>query len=1029
MKKKLYSFITVIMILFVCVFAGACGDKYKNMEFKILYAYSAEAEEWHEAVDGILLNYNRENYEGEGDENSLVFDENKIATIYVKVVVENVKSKHIDSITVSFASLSNINFSSKRVAEGEIFQVPITGNVDTTIKLYENNSGKKAEMPFVVSRELESVDANLDVKPAIAVSADSVLKLYNLNNLIYNPENQTNQIGVTYTVEGIGGYNSTGSFDTVISKENAQNYVTIENGELKIVDGSFYQTHGNAYIIKIKATSIYHDGSENPEDEKAAWFDVYVVEDNISAPSIKFVDAYSETVGSEINIYENGGNYSTSTIVVDMTSLVENSKYANGRYTNDGQVGYGIVVYVLNENNEYEKYVFGSEKHQGGINGLIVENTITGAGLTDNQFKFSIVNRNLKRNRVRIAYEIEGLDFSFAEITPAFKEFDVVKGVVPTCITVNDALDLNSASGTQSAIVYGTTSQYYKGLELKLAVNPNEDPTKFVYLLNEENGLLITDEKGNVITSTESISGANYLKVITGSKIYIKFKNNITSAQNLIIKTLKTPSYYNGRNIDNTGDFIQAKYNLTKVVTANDFEFLASENGSTSSNLIVDAEKESNIFVKVYYNGVNLDASTVVLKSNNDQILFANGQSTTTLNDKSVTLKASGNDENGKYNIYSVAVQAPNGAYLSTFTMTTSDESIGLEKTAKVSSVYLIGDLEGLKVVGLSNNAKQFTAEEVANDAFNFAIMRAEKVELAVKDGNNASNTISSIKITTKEVDNVNFSTSVVSYGVISNSIFEIVGRVSGKTQALDVEIFYYVYDEENKVIINMSTHREVQIAVYDGIGNISTSVTKDVIGYVNLYYTEISSTEIDFSSYTANYGTPASMATFAKITETDVAEMSVGHASQIQVSVNNRDIVKNNGVNITFVDDENIKLLEASNVVLNNGDENGDVDFLNGKIKVELTGALSLEEISITITALRFGSISNVIANAVIRIATVDTAERIVVSGNDFVQTSDTSNELQLSFMNVADGGYDEVEFNAGIQFSTQASVDNLRF
>ena len=61
---------------------------------------------------------------------------------------------------------------------------------------------------------------------------------------------------------------------------------------------------------------------------------------------------------------------------------------------------------------------------------------------------------------------------------------------------------------------------------------------------------------------------------------------------------------------------------------------------------------------------------------------------------------------------------------------------------------------------------------------------------------------------------------------------------------------------------------------------------------------------------------------------------------------------------------------------------------------------------------------------------AKVDKAEKIVVSGEEFVQTSSSSNELQMSFMNVATNGYDEARFNAELQFESLAvGEDVLRF
>ena len=65
------------------------------MEFKVLYAYTQNAEEWFDGSDSISLNYSDDVPEGEED-SSLVFNEQGVATLYVKIVIENVKRVYSD---------------------------------------------------------------------------------------------------------------------------------------------------------------------------------------------------------------------------------------------------------------------------------------------------------------------------------------------------------------------------------------------------------------------------------------------------------------------------------------------------------------------------------------------------------------------------------------------------------------------------------------------------------------------------------------------------------------------------------------------------------------------------------------------------------------------------------------------------------------------------------------------------------------------------------------------------------------------
>lgn len=1026
MKRKIYSIITMVVMLFACVFATACGDKYANMQFKILYAYSEDATEWFDGTEGISLNYSKENYEGVGDGSSLIFDENQVATLYVKIEVQNVKKKHVDSITVSFASLSGLNFSSKRVKQGQVFEIGITGNVETVMKLYENNSGKKSETSFVVSRKLENIIADTNIKPAITDSNGSSINLNALGNLSYLPLHQTNQVGVNYSIKSVGKYDS---FNNYIANStlNIEGYLSITDGLLQVVDGSCFES--GDYVIKIRATSIYYPGSDE-EEAISALFDVYVIENGITIPEVKFNNAEGKTLNSQVHIYENGGIYSTSTVFVDTALLKEESQFANPVPIRDGYISYTIGVYVQNQHGEFEKYNFGSAEHQSGINGLIIEDSSV-SGLEENQFKFSIVNRNIVRNKVKIVYEIEGLDYSFAGIPAIEKGFDVVKSVAPTCITVNDALDLNSASDVQNAIVYGTTSAAYKGLELKLAVNPNEDLNKTITLVNEENGLTITNSKGLIVES-ELVDGKTTFKINTGETIFIKFKNNVISEQSLTLKTLKVPTFYEERDISTEIDTtlnsnnIIVNYKLTKVVTADALEFVNGLEGEETNSTLIDAENGGKIYAKVYYSGVNLDASTITLRSENESVLFGNGSQTISLAENGVVLKESKSDAKGKYNIYEISIAAPNGVVTTQISMTAGNGTVGIERSMTVSAVYLMTEdlLKGVNIFSTTTGVRKFNSEEVENAGFNFAISRGDFVEFRVVDGNGRTNTISEIKVTTRDIDDGVFGKTALNYNVISNSMFDVVGRIGGITQILDVEVVYYISDGNN--VVRGSSFYEMQVAVFDGIGNISSSATKTTIGYINPFYTETSSTEVSFNSYTASYATPASFVTFKGL----AGNVNIQHASQIEINVNAREAIKNTrSISIKYVAGatEIDLVAQEGAVVLQNAALE---DLLNGKINISLNGPVtSVDSINITIRALKFGVASNVVTNVNINVAKVDKADGISVSGENFVQTSDTSNELQMSFMSVEDGGYQDVEFNASVYFDNPPTVNGIRF
>ncbi|MBR4999072.1 MAG: hypothetical protein IKY10_04245, partial [Clostridia bacterium] len=158
---------------------------------------------------------------------------------------------------------------------------------------------------------------------------------------------------------------------------------------------------------------------------------------------------------------------------------------------------------------------------------------------------------------------------------------------------------------------------------------------------------------------------------------------------------------------------------------------------------------------------------------------------------------------------------------------------------------------------------------------------------------------------------------------------------------------------------------------------------------------------------------------------------ISVAHATQIQVVINNFAILKNsNSVEILFKAREGmanpLDLLDSYNTILT---KDG-TDFLSGDLSIELTNNIpGLSEISLTLKALHFGEVSNTTTNVVVKVANVDKAERITVSSADFVEVGENSEELRMSFIDVLDGGYCEKDFNASVEFATAKSPTSIRF
>ena len=239
MRKKIASFVAAVFILLACVLSAGCGDKYKDMKFKVYYAFASDATVWYDGTDGISLNYDPEEIYVGGERTSLIFDANGEAVIFIKVEVENVKAKHVDLITVTSASgfISPIH-----IKEGQVASIPIkkdgsgNANLNTRIKLYENNSSKRYDMPFVVSRKLEGITlADPNGKPAVLTGG--TLNLLQLDNLVYQPAGQTNQLGVKYSISFNGKARFTMDFATEAAREEIEAAVLANEMTQKYLDG------------------------------------------------------------------------------------------------------------------------------------------------------------------------------------------------------------------------------------------------------------------------------------------------------------------------------------------------------------------------------------------------------------------------------------------------------------------------------------------------------------------------------------------------------------------------------------------------------------------------------------------------------------------------------------------------------------------------------------------------------------------------------------------------------------------------
>ena len=96
MKKKFLNIFMIFVFVLSCGFLTACGNRYKNMEFEVQYAFvdeNGDVGQWCDAGQTLSLNFGHKL-------DDLKFDEFGNANLVFKINIKNVKAKYIDDLIV-----------------------------------------------------------------------------------------------------------------------------------------------------------------------------------------------------------------------------------------------------------------------------------------------------------------------------------------------------------------------------------------------------------------------------------------------------------------------------------------------------------------------------------------------------------------------------------------------------------------------------------------------------------------------------------------------------------------------------------------------------------------------------------------------------------------------------------------------------------------------------------------------------------------------------------------------------------------
>ncbi len=994
MKKRLINILAIVMLIFACCVTTACNDKYDKFEYNIQYAFSEDSEHWFDANDGISLNYG-----GEFDALKLF---NGCGTIYIKVQINNVKEKYLDEIIVT--SNANTTITTK-------VNTPFAFNVDsaisqTTLRFYETNSGKQQIIRLSIFSSLKEIVADDSFKPAVMAGCSVDLTEFNNLNFISNSNiSYTNQTAVTYSLLSLGCYDSLGDYQaTHLAANVSENDISLKDGVLTVADD--FEVKNNAYIAKIRATSVYHDGTVEGKELDYIYddFDVYVVEKLVLSngqtaysPIIEKIKENGdvETI-SELKLYKNDEIYNSNNadVNVNLDGLSEgeqSSVYTNGVYTADGLAKY--MVQVL-------------------LNGELVDVTTEPSertplriteGTLSNQFNVLAQEYDGKENALTFRVVVEGLNYSQIDLTYE-TSINVITGLLPTGIMVNG----QTINGAGSGIIYSTTSADYNGVSLTLEATPVDKYSTPIIVIDGE-------------TDNVEISGATEtdgtLSVVSGGTIFVKFANGATSA-NLRFKVRKSPETFAQE------EFAEVSYGLTKVVTADEIEIYPSvqtaQAGGDDANIangkmFINALDTTNMYLRVYYSG-SLMASSVKVVSGNGKVVFANGSTTIALDNINVA-KVGGPevDNAGKtYQIFAIPFRATNELISNVNVSVIAGEgNVGVQESVTVESVY-VAEHDGFVVETNSSHVTKFDDFKNA-----FAVVYNQLVDFEVK-----GKLVGSAALTSKAVNNIipqrkqeiefnsnGFNAWAADVTQTSNCEFSLKGTMGNKTQVTSLTIYYYSNktEQEDDIINLRYITIDVQFAVYNPISNVEARTDNTNVVYINEFYKDASETTINFTAYAGNVA-PASSIKFMdefgiEQTIENVTQLELSYAWHGGVSDQPFAITLNNG-NTPLTNNSVLQETVGEGVATN---------VLNGRLQFKLNeNPVGQDSVTLVLTALRFGEESSYATQITINFVTYDAVKGITISGNEIVKAGKDGNNLYMSFMDVEVGGFDQAGFYA---------------
>ena len=987
MKKKLFGVFTAILLFVACIGLYACKGKYDDLQFRIFYAYTENAENWIDGTGGIDCFY--------GDEDGQLPIKDGSSKIYIKVVVENVKAKHVGDIFVSCRTESTgTSFNGAIVKQDEVFSVEMSGKASIVLNVREANSQKNTDVQINASYPLERMEANYDVMPALY--ADETLDLNQVKEQIINfyPLGQTNQLDVSFAVNSVGFFDAQNEYQrsSKTSLLLSSNAVSITNSVLRLSNYSIDLINVDNYVLEIIAKS------SAVADPVTLYVYVLPSADRSVAPQVEYKnDLENAAINGPIVLYSQSGeaenNYSSATLQANANVQ---SPFVKGVRTKNGLVNYNIALYVDDERVDFSS----SSQKVDDENGLIFENP----NKEENIFTINSTSNGSIGNLL-IDFRLEVNEFLFSnEHRPAKSEFFVQKGQLASGIIVGNRDLGNSRPYTNGGVytdsIYATQGET-KPIFLNLDINSPQSSSQNITAYSIDSSLRILNQ------NLEVVAGGS---IENRSQISVNFANQTATNGSMILRVRNNPETFQG--VVCEASYIDVTITITKVVAPDAFvvyrdrDFTQTINSTNRERwLYLGVGEENSFFVRAYYTGTAFDQTCVQITSSN--FAFADGTTSAQLGGYLKGGVELDGDFAGKpYYDYEIKFAQINALGVSSINIV-AGVNIGVEyvftaESKMISSgEFTINELaESLDVTKVN----EFVTN--GNKYFNYALVLDKSANFEVlgkgKDANQGflASYVSGIHVSAVDVDlvseHISLDAVAVDDRVLSqyNNLFKATGVASERTTMIKIAVDYYVFDGYCKLMSGENAAEiYVQFAVYTPIERFDNlNATSSLLTYVdeNAFLDEnLASSTVSFVAKTILGRSPSSSVWFYNPTSENLEE--VKNATSVKLYTSQKTI--DSTVELTY----NHERIDTGAILSN-----------DASITVRLTGGKTMDSIRIWFTALRFGQESNKSSrDVIINFRDSAKADRVEIyngDDGDIVVEGDGINNVYVSYIDVED-------------------------